>query len=52
MATVHNCDACRKTIHGDGVTVGISAYFNRFELCKNCAAPILAILKKHKLATA
>lgn len=49
MAVVHKCDACKKAIVGERMTVDASSDFNRFEFCKKCAAPILAVLRKYKL---
>jgi hypothetical protein len=52
MAIIHKCDACKKPIKGERTTVDTRGYRDRFEFCEKCAAPILAILKKYKLATA
>jgi hypothetical protein len=51
MATVHTCDVCKKPIDGARVVVDVSGAFDRFELCKKHGAPILAALKKYKLAS-
>jgi hypothetical protein len=50
MAVIHKCDACKKPITGKRLTVDVPAPYNRFEFCERCANPILAFLKRHKLA--
>ena len=52
MATIHKCDACKKSIAGDRTTVDTPTPFSRFEFCTKCAAPILTVLKKYKLTPA
>ena len=44
MASVHKCDAYKKTIRGEPITVATRGLFDRSELCKKCAAPILGVL--------
>ena len=50
MAVIHKCDACKRAITGDRTSVDTRGYRDRFEFCAKCAAPILAVLKRYKLA--
>jgi len=47
---VEKCDACNKTIPDRQSGVHVRDGYTNFEFCKKCAAPVLAVLKRYKLA--
>jgi hypothetical protein len=50
MAIIRKCDGCNRVITRDeAVDVSVLEPYAHFELCKKCAAPIMAALKKLKL---
>jgi len=48
---VKKCDICHKIIKDDkGLNISlIETFFKKFELCMNCAKPIMKFLKTKKL---
>lgn len=51
MVAVYKCDACKKTITGQSISVERSKPYIHFEFCNKCAQPIVksSVLKKYKL---
>jgi hypothetical protein len=46
---VTKCDICHKTIKGKTVLRVSLDFFESFELCPNCAKPVVTFLKAKKL---
>ena len=48
---ITKCDICKKTIKrkGDEANVSVGVFFSSFDICGNCAKPVLKFLSNKKL---
>ena len=48
---ITKCDICKKTLirNEDEVNVSVGMFFASFDICSNCAEPVLKFLKSKKL---
>ena len=48
---ITKCDICKKAIkrNGDEANVSVGVFFSNFDICHNCAKPILKFIESKKL---
>ncbi len=48
---ITKCDICKKTLvrNGDETIVSVGVFFKSFDICRDCAEPVLKFLKSKKL---